>query len=242
MDRQSLGNIKVFDRRMIASRRSNRTLALAFVISLLLHAAILFLIPAGTASPPRSGGQALVLLTSPESVVGESSGGATSRSAILSRMLPVERPPAERPLSDQSTIAATAAPAVTATTPAASAAAAGSDRLSAGAPPPGDNAKTAPRARYDTARSVFVRLLEERKAYPLRARDKGIEGEVGLSVTLDAAGRAEQLAVNLSSGSSLLDNAALDLVRRSLPFAHGLGTRFSTTVTIAYRLAGTSHR
>lgn len=235
MDRQSLGNIKIFNRRIMASRHSsftmNRTLALGFVISLLLHAALLFLIPAGTASPPRTAGDMLVLFTSPDSSARDPAAAVISRPAILSRTLPVELPTAERVMDDQSAV-----PAAT-TTSATTNAAAGDDRLSVGAPPPGNNADTAARTRYNSARSVFVRLLEERKAYPLRARDKGIEGEVGLSVTLDAAGRAEQLAVNLSSGSSLLDNAALDLVRRSLPFAHGLGTRFSTTITIAYRLA-----
>jgi protein TonB len=89
---------------------------------------------------------------------------------------------------------------------------------------------------YQSVRQAFLTLLQARKTYPLRARDKGIQGQVELSVTLDITGRAEQLDISRSSGSSLLDNAALDLVKTSLPFRHDLGTRFSTDITIAYRL------
>jgi TonB family protein len=114
-------------------------------------------------------------------------------------------------------------------------------RPSSRLPPPVDpsppEAAGAVAARHDAARISFLRLLEKRKTYLGRARNKGIQGSVALSVTLDAAGRARQLAVSHSSGSTILDDAALDLVRRSLPFAHGLGVPFKTDITIAYRLS-----
>ena len=50
--------------------------------------------------------------------------------------------------------------------------------------------------------------------YPPQARRRGEEGRVALRVFVSAAGLAERIEVQTSSGSSLLDQAAQDAVRR----------------------------
>jgi protein TonB len=50
--------------------------------------------------------------------------------------------------------------------------------------------------------------------YPALARRRRQEGLVLLSVRVDAKGRAETVAVRISSGFALLDEAALEAVRR----------------------------
>lgn len=51
-------------------------------------------------------------------------------------------------------------------------------------------------------------------SYPLAARRRGIEGAVALKVAVDAEGRPQAVAVVASSGSDMLDEAALNAVRR----------------------------
>ncbi|MEJ5234131.1 MAG: TonB family protein, partial [Geminicoccaceae bacterium] len=50
--------------------------------------------------------------------------------------------------------------------------------------------------------------------YPTVARRRGIEGTVTLEVKVSASGLAEQVVLARSSGSALLDEAALEAVRR----------------------------
>ena len=50
--------------------------------------------------------------------------------------------------------------------------------------------------------------------YPTVARRRGIEGTVTLEVRVDGAGLPERVAIARSSGSTLLDEAALEAVRR----------------------------
>ncbi|WP_417668885.1 TonB family protein [Roseibium sp.] len=54
--------------------------------------------------------------------------------------------------------------------------------------------------------------------YPSAARKKGLTGNTVVSFTVDAAGRASGVRVVRSSGSPILDKAALDTVRRASPF------------------------
>jgi protein TonB len=60
---------------------------------------------------------------------------------------------------------------------------------------------------------VALSAIEPR--YPFRARTRGEEGRVTLRVEVDAEGHATEAAVTASSGSELLDGAAMDAVRRS---------------------------
>ena len=58
-------------------------------------------------------------------------------------------------------------------------------------------------------------LVREEPAYPPRARRAGSEGRVVVKVLLTAAGEVAELAVQESSGSALLDEAALAAARAS---------------------------
>ncbi len=51
-------------------------------------------------------------------------------------------------------------------------------------------------------------------AYPSAARRRGLEGSVQLRVTLAASGELDSVIVIASSGSPLLDDAAVAAVRR----------------------------
>jgi periplasmic protein TonB len=51
-------------------------------------------------------------------------------------------------------------------------------------------------------------------AYPPVARRMGQQGKVMLRVMVNAAGAADKIEIRSSSGSSLLDDAALDAVKR----------------------------
>jgi len=61
--------------------------------------------------------------------------------------------------------------------------------------------------------------IEGNKKYPLAARRRGQEGEVGLRFILAANGDVRELGVRKSSGIDSLDRAAIDAVRRTTPFA-----------------------
>ena len=80
-----------------------------------------------------------------------------------------------------------------------------------------ESAKGAPdiRARY-LAR--VAALLEKAKRYPLLARRRGQEGTAVVRFSIGADGTLSGLEVARSSGARLLDEAAMDMVRRAAPF------------------------
>jgi periplasmic protein TonB len=54
--------------------------------------------------------------------------------------------------------------------------------------------------------------------YPEEAKEKGIYGQLQLSISIRANGSIEKVIINHSSGSSLLDNAAIHILKLSAPF------------------------
>lgn len=73
--------------------------------------------------------------------------------------------------------------------------------------------------------------------YPLQARRHEIEGTVVLRVHVGADGNAQEIRVQSSSGSSLLDAAAVDAVKRSAfrPAHAASGSAVDSWVAIPYR-------
>ncbi|MFZ2209754.1 MAG: energy transducer TonB, partial [Porticoccaceae bacterium] len=57
-------------------------------------------------------------------------------------------------------------------------------------------------------------LYRQAPVYPAAARRRGLEGSVQLQVALDATGAIDDITLIESSGSPLLDTAALAAVRR----------------------------
>ena len=78
--------------------------------------------------------------------------------------------------------------------------------------------------------------LAAHKRYPERARQRGDEGTVGIRFTVDAAGRVLDVAVTRSSGSTLLDDAAREMLtgQRVPPFPPSM-TLAQTAVPVSIR-------
>ena len=87
-----------------------------------------------------------------------------------------------------------------------------------------------------------IRLaVDGHKHYPRMARRLGLEGRVVLGFTILADGRLAGLRVVQSSGSELLDEAALEAVREAAPFPPfppGLGReRWDFTLPLDFNLS-----
>jgi periplasmic protein TonB len=86
--------------------------------------------------------------------------------------------------------------------------------------------------------SVFG-WLASRKTYPEEARRRGEEGRVTVRFTVDRSGRVVEAAIVSASGSALLDEAALGLLRQAvLPAfpADMSQARITITTTMRYSL------
>ncbi|MFN3476517.1 MAG: energy transducer TonB [Candidatus Methylomirabilales bacterium] len=80
--------------------------------------------------------------------------------------------------------------------------------------------------------------IEQAKFYPDLARSRGIEGTVELRFTLSANGSVMEVKVLRSSGSSVLDMAAVEAVKRAAPYPVAVdwpGT-LELQLSITYRL------
>ncbi len=78
--------------------------------------------------------------------------------------------------------------------------------------------------------------LLKRKVYPYAARKKGFEGIVVVFVRLDADGNPLDIRLARSSGHRVLDNAAVSLVKKVLPYRHNTGNEISFEIPIKYSL------
>lgn len=78
--------------------------------------------------------------------------------------------------------------------------------------------------------------IRENIVYPRMAQRKNLEGVVTLSFTLGQGGVINGLNVMTSSGYSVLDNAALDLLERISPFDVIMSEVINLKVNIVYEL------
>lgn len=85
--------------------------------------------------------------------------------------------------------------------------------------------------------SELRRLVLEQIVYPPLARRRGIEGRVVLRLALNTDGNADSLTVSRSSGHSILDKAAVELVTRVLPLRPGPGRPLTVDIPIVYLLS-----
>jgi protein TonB len=81
---------------------------------------------------------------------------------------------------------------------------------------PGPSREGAP-AEYTAYLNRFRQRVQETMAYPSSARRRGISGTVQLDVSIDATGRVRDVEVSASSAHAVLDEAAVDAVRRMPP-------------------------
>ena len=75
--------------------------------------------------------------------------------------------------------------------------------------------------------------IEKAKIYPILARKRGIEGTVYISFRVNSEGKPNDIKILNSSGSHILDNATLDIVKKAAPFPH---IDSSVEVPVVFRL------
>jgi len=87
-------------------------------------------------------------------------------------------------------------------------------------------------------RSSWAAALSWAKHYPEAARARGEQGTVRLALTIDRGGHVVSARVIGSSGSSTLDQAALDMARHASgrPLPPEMGSSVSLTVPIRYSI------
>jgi periplasmic protein TonB len=78
--------------------------------------------------------------------------------------------------------------------------------------------------------------VEARKAYPEAARRRGTEGSVRLALLVAEDGRLLVAKLAASSGSTVLDRAALDLAASVFPVNNIAGQQLELVLTISYTL------
>jgi TonB family protein len=66
--------------------------------------------------------------------------------------------------------------------------------------------------------ALIRKKIESKKKYPMSARNAGIEGRSEVKITILRDGQLEKVEIIDSSGSEILDNAALESVREANPF------------------------
>jgi protein TonB len=154
----------------------------------------------GVSEASREGGMILVtLVTEPVALPGEAKGGVALGAGLpvpVALNVPVAVPSA-KPLVAAPTIASVSTSAV-------AVAVATQGEVLAAAPAP--------------VAEVFVPpsfLSRQEPAYPERARRAGVEGVVGVRIALAPDGSVRQVELTQSSGSRLLDEAALAAARTS---------------------------
>lgn len=88
-------------------------------------------------------------------------------------------------------------------------------------------------ARHSDAVSLIRTSIERTKAYPAAARRRGIEGTATAEFAISGNGRPVNIRIVRSSGSQILDAAALETITRAAPFPVISGV---IEVPIVYRL------
>lgn len=89
---------------------------------------------------------------------------------------------------------------------------------------------------YQRVLSDLRRLIQKSLHYPEVARRKGIEGAVAVQFTMSTEGYAEDMAVSESSGSRILDRAALQSISKIFPYPDPPETPLHFTIPVTYRL------
>jgi periplasmic protein TonB len=95
------------------------------------------------------------------------------------------------------------------------------------------------RADYGWVRDALWRRIVEMKHYPAQARLNHLEGKVILRAVIRSDGHLEDLSVKESSGHRLLDEAAMEVIRRicPVPMKQALGRpEVVVMIPIDYRL------
>ncbi|MDR1505514.1 MAG: energy transducer TonB, partial [Treponema sp.] len=89
----------------------------------------------------------------------------------------------------------------------------------------------------DELRELLRSRIEKNLVYPPLARRRNIEGKVGCVLRIGGDGRLLQNNISHSSGSAILDRAALELFAGIFPLTEIRSDRTATvTISVEYRL------
>ena len=99
-----------------------------------------------------------------------------------------------------------------------------------------NNSVPSPRIDYQRILDDLTRLLREHLHYPETARRKGIEGSLAVTFTLNTDGKNLDMDVSETSGSPLLDRAALRAISTIFPYPDPPDTPLRFTIPVTYRL------
>jgi TonB family protein len=83
---------------------------------------------------------------------------------------------------------------------------------------------------------IIYALIEKEKQYPALARRRNIEGQVDVTIKVSAAGELEESVVSSSSGTSILDQAATNVIQNIFPLNIILQSETEMIITIRYSL------
>ena len=92
-------------------------------------------------------------------------------------------------------------------------------------------------ARRDYGQSV-KRAVMQHMLYPPKARMRNWQGVTVVRIDLSPEGDVTQLVVAESSGKDVLDDAAVKMIRRSLPLPKPPQGLRTVTVPVVFRLQG----
>jgi protein TonB len=90
---------------------------------------------------------------------------------------------------------------------------------------------------YEALLAYIKDFISNNLVYPPIARRRNIQGTVGISFEIETNGELVSVSVNGSSGSSVLDNAAVSLVNKIRPFENvTIKRKLALRVNIEYKL------
>ena len=101
----------------------------------------------------------------------------------------------------------------------------------------GISTANAGKASSSSYRSRLVGHLRRYQTYPAAAASRRLSGTVVVTFSIDAGGRVTSARVGRSSGQSILDSAAIGMVRRASPFPPipaGLGASITVSAPIRF--------
>jgi TonB family protein len=88
----------------------------------------------------------------------------------------------------------------------------------------------------DELRLLLSRLIKEKLVYPPLAQKRNIEGKVGCILLVGEKGQLIQGTISKSSGHTILDKAALDLIQGIFPLGLNAQNPETVSISIEYNL------
>ena len=234
--------------------RGNRAIAIAVVLSLALHAAMLFILPVLHEAQPRRGEASdpiLARLTPAPvaSVTVPTAPPAFSPPSTRPTAAPstTKRPPQLRPTPEATPAALPNAASVESETTAKDTIApdAGAPigpfalpEVATRLPQPAADAPDA--GTLDQYRLALISAAKRFKQYPRIAVDNDWQGKVEIRIVIDASGAIATLSVRSSAGHPLLDRQALEMIERAKELAlippALRGKEFSVDIPVVFSL------